>query len=204
MKSLKTIVCVAVILAASVSAQAIMLEDFDSVAGFTAGKSAGMTAIAYGINTDLKTQGTASAFLQVRNEGGTAGQYAYLEFPVSADLTGATLSLDSQTNPNGYIYRFDVFVYDSASNYEGWTGNAPHFLAWGTDTFEIGTGSVSGSFDPSDASKMRIYAFTKALAMPSYKNERLCLDNLTYVPEPATMSLLGFGGVAALIRRRKK
>jgi hypothetical protein len=67
-------------------------------------------------------------------------------------------------------------------------------LSWTTETQDFDLGSTGYNY---------LVVYFEVMGFDNEYTSQLQLDNVSLTPEPATMSLLGLGGLVALRRRRK-
>ncbi len=142
------------------------------------------------------------------------------------DITGQKLEFETRyyqdpvTNSNQYgdapvfvrMYTYDDDGTGTYPNYSGHRdfgivygpnlqpgGDDDPYPTWTKVVVDLAGGTDSGTFDPTRVSKLRFYGTDWAGGGDDFVD----FKNLTIVPEPATMSLLGLAGLALLRRRRK-
>ncbi len=145
-----------------------------------------------------------------KGDGDDADDYVTFSFDVDA---GKAVDLDelwigtrsSNTGPGQIIIEINDAVYTTysqpagyynnvfdLSGYTGLTGTVTFKFKAGTDVQADGSGTISGSGTWRITDHYDSGTFTDVKVTGSV------------VPEPATMSLLAIGGLAAVIRRRRK
>ena len=185
----KLVVMLAVLAVSVCSAQAVFVDDFEAGIDNWDGASIALET------TNVSPNGGSTQALLINNpnptngiwEGGftTGGDQIY--FPV---IGGAeyTLSFDYYGINNSvycgwYIFNADGDSVSGGGADFGWTSNA-----WDTYTF---TRTLAADAD---------HAYLGFF--PTGPASSIIIDNVSYTPEPMTMSLLGIGGLALLRRRR--
>ena len=206
-----TKLCLAVILmvvfASPVMAD-IMLFDHESLDNVTlyVATGQGITYSDLSLVTSPVTQGTyASRITMSKNGGNTPQFHEMITLPSAVDLTDQQISFDVQTNSIGFYTELWLRLKDGNGNYQRWT-NLP--LPTTADTWEtvtltqgVDATETQSGFDPSNVTqiwhggKMTVnYDILKTITF----------DNLTYVPEPATVAVLGLGGILSLLSKHRR
>lgn len=183
------------------------------LAGFAQGAviSVGSSDFQYGHNGDtgrlfsasdtLRTEGSNFGYQEghIYVYSGTAKIYYGFEADAGSKISEVSLAADIYQVPadNVKVY-YTTTAYDEADP-DSWAD-----LANWTDAGLAGAWPSTASFTP-DSQKVYIAYDCVAGANSWDCNIHSDLIDFTVVPvpEPATMMLLGFGGVAALIRRKK-
>ena len=134
-------------------------------------------------------------------------------FGTDQNYAGSTLSFDIMVDPNSVAGGFNDYgyfqVFDRDDGYAGGPGMLNESLVGGVAT-TVGTWAHVSVVLGADASTLRALTFQDYNDAGRSINgpETIYIDNLTLtpVPEPSTIALAGFGGIAALlaIRRNRK
>jgi len=176
---------------ASLSSNVLVLDG--GRAFFNGNSTDAITSGVYNIEFDMireSTSGTGNSFLSVRNTGG--GVIATLLFQPQFDRVRITQTGASTTTINSAVSSVD---YDTALNIRF----SIDFGAATQEVFVNGSGSpvLSGTFDP--ASTLARFDFNAG------GGNIWAIDNISVIPEPASIVLVGLGliGMVGLGRRRR-
>jgi hypothetical protein len=145
-----------------------------------------------------------------RDDNGSWSQYGFAAYVEAPDLTDAKVQFDyailsSSEDITVYVYGLtgtgSDFIDADFDGGDSTTGN--NIFEFGSETLSSATGT--GSFVSSTPMDLTGYQrIVVAIKSTSTKktDPSLTIDNLA-IPEPATMSLLALGSLAALRRRRR-
>lgn len=137
------------------------------------------------INDGDYTQGSYDMYISV-----VPGEYFQLDW--SEDVTFRTVKLFNYTTDGStfHLYDFDINVWQSG--------------AWQVvDEVRGGTGEIYTFTSPTDLTTSRMYVNVITPNLAGDGRIRLVEIEVMEIPEPATMSLLGIGGLFAIIRRKR-
>ena len=177
------------------SAQAIFVDDFEAGLGnWTAPGAVSPLSIA----TDFA--GNIGQSMKIQQEAGGTGLYAY-NLPGTIPVTPGeqiTFSVDYYpTGGNGY---FNILAKRADDSNIGvlWADGMSGQNAWNTYDLAVKyDGDYNPLIVPAEATKLQFNFWPWAAGATLY------IDNFSVTPEPATMIMVGLGGLA-LIRRRRK
>ena len=137
-------------------------------------------------------------FGQIWNDSLSAGMH--VEFDVVFDSYSSGV-----TDPKVWIQIFGYTEAPGAKSVQlGSAAYTSHFTLLLDELVDVSGGVGSYSSGSDDLSGYSLYAIRVGLnGSGGGYGEDIGLDNFTIVPEPATMSLLAFGGLGVLLRRKR-
>ncbi len=166
----------------------------------------------------------ANELISTANQGTTQVTSCHLGPGDSPGIPNAVISMTNLTKRSFYEPWYVADPETTITNYDGWIGNAA--LGDGQFAFMIDNmgvnqpltgGDVNGNFafDPGETWTFILQDYVNAAGGPPEALDSIGIASVSAgwppstgsiiaIPEPATLSLLGLGGVAVLIRRRRK
>jgi hypothetical protein len=151
--------------------------------------------------THVNGTGSGTMWLASTAAGTGVGQFITFNLGSEMDLDGAYIWNFNQDGQGGRGYlNFDIYVGDSSDL------AATTLLVSGASIVrDGGSGTVSAQFEPLLASGVQ---YVKLLSQSNGTNNIVGLSEVRFVeaaaiPEPTTTALLGLGGLALILRRRR-
>ena len=142
--------------------------------------------------------GSGTMWLGSTSEGSGIGMFITFDLGSEMDLDGAYIWNYNQDGSGGRGYlNFDIYVGGS-----GDSAATTLLVAGSSIVREAGGSPVSAQFEAFSASDVQ---YVKFLSQSNGSNDIVGLSEVRFsqVPEPTTTALLGLGGLALILRRRK-
>jgi hypothetical protein len=151
-------------------------------------------------NAGVDGKYTPPATITFTNRSGT---YALFNTVDISAYNSSTLTLDLDSNKNGTNDSMFVrlFLDGSSTGIDLLTIDTDNTTVTGTDTTFVG-GKLTYSFDDADNNAQLFVGFWADDSADYWTLDNVSFDG-TAIPEPTTTALLGLGGLALILRRRK-